>query len=574
MKSLWARSGGWVVLVLTTAVILCVLAVLQYRWIGEVAEADRERNQAGLQTAVGQFLQDFNTELLHVCLAFRPDPAMTAAKDWGQFAERYDVWTRTARRPQLVDDLFIWEANYRGEPRLLRLDRTKMRLTTAAPPPWLLGLQAGFLKTVEEVRRTSRRDARLFAWTTDERVPALLRPLVEFSPSPKGGSGPSVKVAGYLLIELDMGYLRDQLLPQLVAQHFHGLGGSAYDVEILDPQAREKLIYRSNPALPIFATSDVDFSVGLIGRPLVDFPRPVLLGAQVIDPEYHEGRWQLLVRYRAGSLAAVTAALRRRNLALSFGVLFLLAASMTMILVFARRAHRLAQLQIDFVAGVSHELRTPLAVICSAADNLADGIVDAAPPVKEYGELIRGEGRRLADMVEQILSFAALKRGRAYARQPVDIPAAVGATLADAATLIERGGVTVEMELEPGLPPVQADEQGVRLCLLNLVSNAVKYSGENRWMAVRARRVEDGGPSEVQITVEDRGPGIAKDELRQIFQPFWRGSAVRSGQSQHGTGLGLSLARDVAQGMGGKITVESTPGRGSAFTLHLPVEST
>src|SRR5262249_19880877 len=102
--------------------------------------------------------------------------------------------------------------------------------------------------------------------------------------------------------------------------------------------------------------------------------------------------WQLLVKHRAGSLEAAVMQVRRRNLMLSFGILLLLGVSMFLILLSARRAQRLAKQQMEFVAGVSHELRTPLAVICSAGENLADGVIGDQLQVKRYGELIRSEG--------------------------------------------------------------------------------------------------------------------------------------------------------------------------------------
>jgi signal transduction histidine kinase len=124
--------------------------------------------------------------------------------------------------------------------------------------------------------------------------------------------------------------------------------------------------------------------------------------------------WILAVKHRLGSLEEAVDSQRRRNLAISFGILILLAGSMAMIMVSTQRAQRLAKLQMDFVAGVSHELRTPLAVIVSAGDNLAEGVVGDAEQVKQYGALVRDEGRRLAAMVEQTLSFAA---GGAHFRQ-------------------------------------------------------------------------------------------------------------------------------------------------------------
>ena len=120
----------------------------------------------------------------------------------------------------------------------------------------------------------------------------------------------------------------------------------------------------------------------------------------------------MVVKHRAGSLEAAVAATRRRNLAISFGILLLLGASVGFIVLSSRRAQRLATQQMEFVAGVSHELRTPLAVICSAAENLADGVIDNRDQIKRYGGLIRDEGRRLTGMVEQVLEFAGAQSGR------------------------------------------------------------------------------------------------------------------------------------------------------------------
>jgi signal transduction histidine kinase len=347
------------------------------------------------------------------------------------------------------------------------------------------------------------------------------------------------------------------------------------------------VIYRSDPALPVLAAASADVSVRLFGGPLEDPPRlsltttsassqgnqagigqPGLRGPPVVVPEYGEGRWRLIVKHRAGSLAAVVASLRRRNLGLSFGVLLLLAISMAMLSVSTHRAQRLAKLQMDFVAGVSHELRTPLAVICSAADNLAAGIVDPQPSVKRYGELIRNEGSRLAGMVEQILLFAAAKPGRRYELRPVDVAGAIDTALADAAPMLKSAGFTTEKDVPAGLPPALADEPGLRQCLQNLLSNAVKYGGERRWVGVRARLAQEAAGPEIQITVIDRGLGMEPDELRQIFQPFYRGETAKAAQA-HGAGLGLSVVRDIAEAMGGRVTVSSVSGYGSAFTLHL-----
>lgn len=140
------------------------------------------------------------------------------------------------------------------------------------------------------------------------------------------------------------------------------------------------------------------------------------------------GAWQVLLKHRAGSLEAAVTRVRRRNLLMSFGMLTLLAASVGLVLVSARRAERLASQQMDFVATVSHELRTPLAVIRSAGQNLAAGVVQ---DTKRYGDLIETEGRRLTDMVEQTLALAGLSgERRPVAQHPVDAGDVARAVLA------------------------------------------------------------------------------------------------------------------------------------------------
>src|SRR5262249_3707552 len=125
--------------------------------------------------------------------------------------------------------------------------------------------------------------------------------------------------------------------------------------------------------------------------------------------------------------------------------------------------------------------------------------------------------------------------------------------------------------VEPGLPPVAADFAALSQCLQNLITNAIKYGGDGHWLGVRADAYKESGViREIEITVRDRGVGIAPAELKHIFEPFYRSPSVAS-SNVHGTGLGLPLARTVIEAMRGRLTVNSEPGRGSAFTIHLGV---
>ena len=140
------------------------------------------------------------------------------------------------------------------------------------------------------------------------------------------------------------------------------------------------------------------------------------------------------------------------------------------------------------------------------------------------------------------------------------------------AELARSSGFVIEQRVDPDLPYVRGDLSALSQCLQNLIVNAVKYSGESRWIGVRATVDQAHGRNrkEVRISVQDRGIGIAAPELSQIFEPFYRSPAVSAAQI-HGTGLGLPLAKNIAEAMGGTLSVESELGAGSVFTLHLPV---
>ena len=283
-----------------------------------------------------------------------------------------------------------------------------------------------------------------------------------------------------------------------------------------------------------------------------------------------DGRWVLAVKHPEGSLDAVAETFRRRNLAVGLGILLVLGLTMGMILVSSGRAQRLAKLRMDFVAGVSHELKTPLAVIRSAADNLADGVVESPDKVREYGSLIRDHGRRLSTMIEQTLRFAASEADSvSYDMRPIAPAEAVEAALEAASAAIEEAGFTLEQTIDEDLPAVRADARALGQVLDNLISNALKYGGAAKWIGLQVSASSSGDRPQVHFAVEDHGLGIERPDLAHIFDPFYRGRVAQDAQIQ-GAGLGLSLARDTARAMGGSLTVTSAAGKGSGFTLTLP----
>jgi len=280
--------------------------------------------------------------------------------------------------------------------------------------------------------------------------------------------------------------------------------------------------------------------------------------------------WSVNVLHRAGSLDLAVSHARLRNLLVSFGVLLLLGTSMGLVLVTTERARRLAAQQIEFVAGVSHELRTPLAVIRSAAENLADGVVEDPKQVKRYGDVIAGEGRRLTHMVEQIMEFAGFESGRASLDvRPADVGGIVEDALRAAEPHLREHHAAVDRRVTPALPAVLVDAAAVSRSLQNLIVNALKYGGAPPAVAIEARPGDPAG-REVLVTVTDNGAGIAARDLPHIFEPFYRGGDATARQI-HGSGLGLSLVKRIMDEIGGRITVRTDAGKGSTFTLHLPL---
>jgi signal transduction histidine kinase len=232
---------------------------------------------------------------------------------------------------------------------------------------------------------------------------------------------------------------------------------------------------------------------------------------------------------------------------------------------------QMARMQMDFAASVSHELRTPLAVLCSAVDNIADGVVTGREQLAKYGTVIRSQSRQINGLVNQVILFVSTQDGKGrYSLEPLAVSSVVDAAVTGTAELIRKAGFTLEQHVSPDLPKILGDLSALSQCLQNLITNALKYGDHGRWIAIRASAEGGRDHLEIRINVQDRGKGIERSELHHIFEPFYRSPAAVAGQI-HGTGLGLPIAKSLAEAMGGRISVTSEVGVGSTFTLHLPV---
>ena len=257
--------------------------------------------------------------------------------------------------------------------------------------------------------------------------------------------------------------------------------------------------------------------------------------------------------------------------AVGFGLLFGCVAIWAIQQSRMRNAMQLAKLQMDFVASVSHELRTPITAILSAGENIRDGLIPDQSCLREQGSIIATQASHLTDIVGQVLLYAATGKDKPWHdMHPLEVSEVVELALRDIGLLLQITGISVEQEIQPGLPMVDGDLSVLSQCLQNLLVNAVKYSGRSRSIGISARTGEAANDaSEVRISVRDYGIGIGRADLPHVFEPFYRSHrAVVAGI--RGTGLGLSIAKRGAEASGGQLTVISEEGVGSIFTLHLP----
>jgi len=235
-------------------------------------------------------------------------------------------------------------------------------------------------------------------------------------------------------------------------------------------------------------------------------------------------------------------------------------------LVFLRREAKLSRLQTDFVSKVSHELRTPLTSIRMFVEMLQTKRVTNPEQMDQCLDVLGQETERLSERIERLLDWGRMEAGkRVYDRHAVEPEAVLRDALAAFTAANVGRPVSVDLSVAPGLPAVVVDRHAMVDALLNLLTNADKYSGDDKKITLSVAADEKW----VRFAVADNGIGIPRREHRRIFEKFYRVDE-RLSRAVDGSGLGLAIVRHVATSHGGRVDVESEPGKGSTFTILLP----
>ena len=369
------------------------------------------------------------------------------------------------------------------------------------------------------------------------------------------------------------------------------LDGVEYKLAVVAAGDAPRVLYSSDPGLRTDDVSSFDSIMYIFGsadaaqRPSLQpvkhtgnsqepdwrrFSGPVWF--PVIQYASHVSPWALMIQHRTGPVAAIARSVWNWNLLIGGVVLVLLAANIGLVIFSSHRVQKLAKLQLHFVAAVSHELLSPLSAMYCTGQNAKDGLVQTKEDVITHGSIITSQSRQLIDLVKQNLLFAATESGtKRYTSNPLQVSELIESVRKDLKMLAEESGANIECKIQPALPSVMGYLSALTQCLQNLVANAIKYGGKGGSIAISASLHETQNDSaELQISVQDHGPGINSSDLRHVFEPFYRSPKVVDAQI-HGTGLGLTVADRIAKAMGGRLSVTSEVGLGSTFILHLPV---
>jgi signal transduction histidine kinase len=607
----------WQPVLFGMVVLLTIVAVLQYRWTSQITEATDAQIGNHVQSLMSDWHRDLYREFSAICVALQVGPDSGARDGWKDYVQRYAEWVGTPANRDMVESIYIWDVGQRTEPQLLRLDVDSENIE-----PWdvpanleslLTRLQANssslgvalsaweFPDSASQGRPEGGKnlppghampDNALLGWQFDANIPAIVHPIVHHARPDDSHSTILPGAVDWIVVVPNLSTVQNRTLPDLAQRYFGGQEGLEYNLAVIVPGSLPpRLIYASDAKFGAASVGAAEATMNIFGPAPENmgeqFKRAATGGNSLKSAEWHnfsgpvwfptiqyspfQDPWVLVLQHRNGPLQAVVSRVRERNLTISALILLLLGATMGFVTVAGIRAQKFARLQMDFVASVSHELRTPLTAIFSAGENIKDGFVTGQSNMAHYGSIVTSQARQLVDLVDRILLFASIRSGKIrYNLRPLQVSEILQRVRKTTTALIEDSAYTVEEHVEPDLPCVLGDLSAVCGCLENLVTNALKYSGRDGRIRISAGvHKTDNFEKEIRISVQDYGIGINSSDLPHIFEPFYRSPQVTTAQIR-GTGLGLFLAKYLAEAMGGKVSVVSEVGVGSVFTLHLP----
>ncbi len=415
----------------------------------------------------------------------------------------YDAATQTLTRPESSEEI---------------------RAIYVAIAPWTLAAKKGAVVDTENLSVDYR----------DPQYRLLLNPITDEKERMVGLAGAVV----------DQGYFEAELLPRAIAQALPFLAEAPSLALVVEDSAGRVVWPRAGEKSPAVKCVEISRSLSFV---------------------FADWRLGLRGKFSRPENLAKTSFVFNLSLSVALG-LVLLGGALSLLRTTSKEI-KLSEMKNDFVSNVSHELRTPLSSIRVFGEFLRLGRASSEEKVREYGEYIETESRRLTQLINNILDFSRIESGhRSYQMEPCDLEALVDEALKTFEVRLRHRGIQVDLQRpsEP-LPVLDLDAGAMGQAVCNLLDNAIKYSNGGHRIGIGLSRRKDW----VVLSVEDQGIGISRGEQTRIFDRFHR---VGTGlvHDVKGTGLGLSIVQHVVRAHGGHVQVESSPGKGSTFSIHLP----
>ncbi len=622
---------------------LITLAVLQYRWLGSISEAEKQRLEESISASSENFSADFNRVFSDLSQTFRIQVTDSYDDIAPLLARSYQTWLGTSEYPGLIDSVYLVRKQEVGDPKVFLFTSDPVQLMPVDE------------NDIMESWVLENSDHKFFSWNSFPEfgqhsfitIPVQLLDVIQIDNIDKAKQ---IEVRlnvdqldDVVLLKLDDNLIKKKIIPDKARKYFSDSYSDQYRLSIvkgLDDQTEiyfdsegdsvfdRKPDFRSNlnraglgnllmlskateglgnwhvrdSASSAFAMSfqtkmestdstgeEFPFRVRK-GNSNMSFYSEEITSNQIDSSENRkiikdsssntsvfasiggDSVWQLWLNFKEGSLDAFVSKTRNRNLIISFGILFILGVSGAMIVIFSARSRDLAEQQMLFVAGVSHELRTPLSVIRSAAENLNEGVVQSEERKKEYAYLMLKEGRRLSDMVDQIMEYSGIQTGkRVYSFSDIDVNELIHDLMNEFRSVLEESGIQLEYSNVTKVKNIRADYEALYLSISNMLTNAIKFSGESKTIRLAVSDVQGAKQLHMLlISVKDEGTGIPEDEQARVFKPFFRGKRPIEEQLK-GNGIGLSLVQKVAKAHRGEVRLSSKVNVGTTISLLIPV---
>ena len=541
-------------------ILLAILAGLQFHWINQMSRSEKVRMEALFHLTGQQITSRFQREMSELGRSFRgqisnkhqsrpkPSRMWVELEDLSQWISNgLEQWQVNSLFPEIIKSLYVVGLDKPNEGEASSLEEWDREQAQLIPSQWPADMPQ--LKIPQLNRR--RQAGPLYSFIQLD-LPGVYLP---FLIKPESGHNARERRMVSLLVLFNRDVIARQFLPQIFEEVMGETGDHSVRMRVLDQKGVAIFDSHADQNLPSY----MPVSMGRF------FPSSGGMGGGDYPETEAECCWKLQVFHVKGDLDTVIHAFRWRHMFLGGLVLIMVAASTLLVQKNARRSTQLARKQIDFVAGISHELLTPLAGIQSAGENLAEGLVKDELKIRSYGSMIAREGKRLSNLVTQILQFSKIEsHGNEANREQCSLNELIQQSINTQMESLEQVGIEISLLLPEKPVLFFMDREAMLRVFNNLIENTCKYAASGKMLEIGIVETE----GQILIRFRNEGPPIPSEECEEIFSPFTRGRQVVA-SAISGTGLGLHLVKSIVESHGGTISVQSSS-KSTLFEIGLP----